>query len=87
MQPRQPRSMLVDEAFAYRANDIGHLKGWHPGLDVGSSSTFDVSADGQRFVVVEDLESEEGASRLAKTWKHFSRSVLDAFHDWRSIGV
>ena len=33
----------------------------HPGLGGGgSSSTFDVSVDGQRFVVVEDLESEEG---------------------------
>ena len=32
----------------------------HPGLDAGGSSTFDVSADGQRFVVVEDVESEEG---------------------------
>ena len=32
----------------------------HPGLAEGNSSTFDVSADGQRFVVVEDLESEEG---------------------------
>ena len=31
----------------------------HPGLR-GSSSTFDVSADGQRFVVVESLENEEG---------------------------
>ena len=32
----------------------------HPGLGRGTSSTFDVSADGQRFVVVEDLESEDG---------------------------
>ena len=32
----------------------------HPGLGGGGSSTYDVSADGQRFVVVEDLESEEG---------------------------
>ena len=31
-----------------------------PGLAVGASSTFDVSPDGQRFVVVEDVESEEG---------------------------
>ncbi len=28
VQPRQPRSILVDEASAYRANDIGHLQGW-----------------------------------------------------------
>ena len=32
----------------------------HPGLGGGISSTYDVSADGQRFVVVEDVESEEG---------------------------
>ena len=32
----------------------------HPGLDGLSSSSYDVSADGQRFVVVEDVESEEG---------------------------
>ncbi len=34
----------------------------HPGLGGGGggSSTYDVSADGQRFVVVEDVESEEG---------------------------
>ena len=32
----------------------------HPGLGGGLSSTYDVSADGQRFVVVEDVGSEEG---------------------------
>ena len=32
----------------------------HTGLGGGTSSTLDVSADGQRFVVVEDLENEEG---------------------------
>ena len=32
----------------------------HPGLVADLSSSYDVSADGQRFVVVEDLESEEG---------------------------
>ena len=32
----------------------------HPGLGRGGSSTYDVSADGQRFVLVEDVESEEG---------------------------
>ena len=32
----------------------------HPGLGGISSSTYDVSADGQRFVVVEDLEADEG---------------------------
>ena len=31
----------------------------HSGLR-GASSTYDVSPDGQRFVVVEDVESEEG---------------------------
>ena len=28
VQPVQPRSMLSDEATAYRANDVGHLEGW-----------------------------------------------------------
>ena len=28
VQPVQPRSMLIDEASAYRANDVGHLEGW-----------------------------------------------------------
>jgi len=28
MKPRQPGSVLFDEAAAMRANDIGHLEGW-----------------------------------------------------------
>ena len=28
MQPRQPRTVLVDEAVAVRADDIGHLERW-----------------------------------------------------------
>ena len=29
VQPVQPRSLLINEAFACRANDIGHLE-WRP---------------------------------------------------------
>src|SRR4029077_18652629 len=28
VQSVEPRLIFVDEAFAYRANDIGHLDGW-----------------------------------------------------------
>jgi hypothetical protein len=28
VQSRQPRPVFLDEASAYRANDIGHLDGW-----------------------------------------------------------
>jgi hypothetical protein len=42
MLPAQPRSILLDKAFACRTKDIGHLEGWRsPHEGRGGQLAFD----------------------------------------------
>ncbi len=54
-------SVTVSTAAGFSAGEATPLFE-HPGLFGGGSTTYDASADGQRFVLVEDVEGKEAAA-------------------------